>query len=172
MRETYTPDQIREDEYFQECIAREPLCAMDDFIRTLPPLVEVMEAISLEQDYRDSVRKAEAERLIREYGEIGLELVDSDGRLAVVLPEPSQRGGLRLSFYDENGPANHNMYSTPCEAVVDAIKGGYRTPAPGRLDALTDLPSWRRGVNFVNLLLKHNGNAMQFLNDNPGYLDS
>ncbi|QJT37004.1 hypothetical protein E4188_22280 (plasmid) [Aeromonas media] len=108
------------------------------------------------QDYRRECRDKTAAKLIASNGgdACGLELAQGDGKLACILPEPSWRGGYRLSLYDINGPFTHEIYTTPEEALDEAIKLNYRTFSPGALDKLTELPSWKKGLEFVLTLMK------------------
>lgn len=87
---------------------------------------------------------------------IGIELVRrSDGALAVTLPEPSSRGGVRVSYYNDHGPINHDVFDGGLEAIEAAITNGYQDFCPGRLDTLTDLRSWAIGVEYLALRAKY-----------------
>lgn len=174
MHETFTPDAIRHDKHFMNDIQREPLASMDEFIARLPATeFDIFTALQEMCDYRADLIKEEAKRLIDLHGSaVGIELSATNGRLSVVFPNTRPSGGYRLAQYDEHGPSTHEDFADPIAAVVSAVKDGYRELSPGRLDALTDLPTWRRGVNWALLLMRSNGNPYQFLNDNPGYLDA
>lgn len=145
----------------------------DEFLASLDVAPDSFEALISLHDYLASARCKLAEKLIADNGgdAIGLELSDKQGNLAVVLPEPSGAGGVRLSFYGVNGPFSHSVYASGSEAVCEAIQQRYWVPAPGRLDELTDLPSWDRGVRWALLIQKTNGNPWPFLQANPGYMD-
>ncbi len=175
MNALVTPVDIRKDRHFQDDIDSEPLACMDGLIAWLYDAddeIDLFSALSKEQEYLDHVRIQEASRLIEKYGDSGcLELIDEEGRLAAILPEPSSRGGMRVAFYTANGPVSHEVYPNTLKATVVAIKRGYRKPAPGQLDAMTTLPSWHRGMKWIELLMKHNGNPFPFLNEHPEYLD-
>ena len=81
----------------------------------------------------------------------GLELahLEYDGKLACIFSEPSWRGGIRLSLYDIHGPISHHIYTTPEEALDEALRYGYCKLATGQLDLMTDLPSWKCGLERV-----------------------
>ncbi|MDX7767273.1 hypothetical protein [Aeromonas caviae] len=174
-----TKAHVRKCPHFNDdLLGQEPSVSMIEFLAKFSEpedqeicfgrLMEVM------QDYLHSIRVQIGLSLIEANGGSGLslELSDEKGALAVVFPEPSARGGYRVSFYDVNGPITHELFSSVDECVLHAIKLGYRNHAPGRLDQLTDLRSWRRGVKWASLLLRYHGNPYQFLLDNPDYLDS
>lgn len=174
-----TKAHVRNCPHFNDdLLGQEPSASMTEFLENFREhedqeicfgrLMEVM------QDYLLSIRVQIGQRLIAANGGSGLslELCDENGALAVVFPEPSARGGYRVSFYDVSGPFTHEVFSSVDECVLHAIKRGYRTHSPGRLDQLTDLPSWDRGVKWASLLLRYKGNPHQFLLDNPNYLDS
>lgn len=87
---------------------------------------------------------------------IGIELVRrSDGALAVTLPEPSSRGGVRVSYYNDHGPINHDVFGSGLEAIEAAITNGYQDFCPGRLDTLTELRSWAIGIEYLALRAKY-----------------
>lgn len=171
-----TASDIRKDRHFQDDIESEPLASMDGLLAWLyqdqEAEIDIFCALSKEQEYLVHVRSQEAQRLIDKHGDSGcLELIDDEGRLAAILPEPSSRGGMRVAFYTVNGPTSHEVYPNSLDATVVAIKRGYRKPAPGQLDAMTSLPSWHQGMKWIELLMKHNGNPFPFLKENPEYLD-
>ena len=156
-----------------ELLADWEYASADDFLASLDVDPDSFEALIALHDYLESTRLKLAGKLISENGgdAIGLELSNSQDQLAVVLPEPSAKGGIRLSFYGTNGPTSHTVHASGFDAVCEAIQQRYGLPTPGRLDALTELPSWERGVRFTALLQKTNGNPWAFLEANPGYLD-
>ena len=171
-----TATDIRKDRHFQRDIESEPLASMDGLLAWLyqdqETEIDIFCALNKEQDYLEHIRIQEAQRLIDKHGDSGcLELIDEEGRLAAILPEPSSRGGMRVSYYTVSGPVSHELQANPLDATVLAIKRGYRKPAPGQLDAMTSLPSWHQGMKWIELLRKHNGNPFPFLKDNPNYFD-
>ncbi|WP_270819962.1 hypothetical protein [Aeromonas sp. Y311-2] len=170
---------VRQCPHFREdLLGREPNASMEQFLAMFKEdeqteidfhhLMDVMEGYIL------SLRMEVMRQLIQENSGngLGLELQKKGKELAVILPEPSARGGVRVSYYSINGPLYHEVFDTVEGAILAAIQSGYRSRHPGALDRLTDLPSWRRGVLWTTLLYRTRGNPTQFLKDNPGYLDS
>ncbi len=159
---------------FNDYIDWVPGASMDDFLATLPADdVSPCVALTAVQDYIKSVRHACLNELLAKNGNtaVGLELTSDNGRLMAIFPEPGKRGGFRLCNYDVNGPIDHSLFKSAEEAALEAIAHGYRTHTPGRLDMLTTLPSWNRGVKLQALIIKTGGNPWPFLEENPGYLD-
>lgn len=112
------------------------------------------EVVELQRERREEIAK----KLIASNGgdAYGLELAHRNDaeRLACIFAEPSWHGGFRLSMYDIHGPSSHHLFASPEEALAEAIVLGYCNLAPGKLDQMTDLPSWKKGLEWCLTLLK------------------
>lgn len=68
-----------------------------------------------------------------------------DGEVAALLPEPSGKKPYRLSFYRDNGPTYHEVYSDREEALSHLAARGF-THCEGAIDALVGTEKWNRGL--------------------------
>lgn len=174
-----TKAHVRNCPHFSRDILSAPNASMDEYLSLFDEReddeIDVMEALCKVQDYIKTQRKKLVEQLkAQNQSSCVMELRHSERQdaIAAILPESGSQGGFRVSFYNVNGPLNHDCFPTGEDALFAAIKGGYWEPAPGALDKLTDLATWRRGVLWTALIMKTGGNPTEFLRANPGYLDS
>lgn len=81
---------------------------------------------------------------------------------ALLVPDASEPGRHRISFYDERGFAGHRTYDTAHEAADAAADAGYHIRAPGSLDKLASTDAWAQGtrdtrVNHISSALRAAG---------------
>ncbi|QSV17632.1 hypothetical protein [Photobacterium ganghwense] len=90
------------------------------------------------------------------------ELLNAEGTgLAVILPDPSGRQQVRLNYYKAYGPVYHFCHATFNEAMVAAVKDGYKYVATGTLDEWSSTQVWLRGVLVCHLLQQGSGRILQ-----------
>lgn len=92
---------------------------------------------------------------------IGTELAHKGGkRFAFILPDASEPGKIRVSYFDENGFSGHDTYTTPEDALNAAVGSGYTDDATGRLDELSQLDSFIKGNERADRIRKVNNGEM------------
>lgn len=96
-------------------------------------------------------RSAKVNHLVSLYPNGFFETVRDDGQVACFLPEPSNRAKFRLSFYRENGPTYHEVYTTRTDALEHLARRGFKA-SEGALDKLVGTVLWDRGVLITQWL--------------------
>lgn len=94
-----------------------------------------------------SLRKKNA-YLIKQYPATGyFEAVDSNGKVACLLPDTYNDKPFRVSFYKHNGPISHESFETRKEALQCLVSGKFKH-REGALDNLinSNKQSWNRGL--------------------------
>ena len=83
---------------------------------------------------------------------IGLEVTNGDGRYGLVLPDASEPGRFRVSYYDKHSFSHHVTVDSPVEAVRDAVKNGLTeaTKEP-MMPKLAQTKDWAWGVEVATL---------------------
>jgi hypothetical protein len=97
-------------------------------------------------DLRESVAKNFGEDLA------GLQLKGASDRYAFFLPDASNAGKFRVTHFDKNGLSGHTTYDTYAKALDEAIQDGYKTEAPGSLEKLSELDSFKAGNEWAHKL--------------------
>lgn len=166
-----TIDGIRGEEDFVSMASQFGGSLNDFFEKQFLPQQDVycpLEVFSALSDYIDSMKASLMQDLIHAHGcAVGIEITrKTDNGLAVILPETSPRGGFRVSYYNIHGPLNHDVSTTAEGAISLALDAGYHDYTPGRLDGLTDLDSWNKGVVWAWLILRH-ANPFEHIADHP-----
>lgn len=76
------------------------------------------------------------------------ETSDQSGNVCCFLPDTYGDKPFRLSFYDNHGPRNHEVFSTRKEAYRHMARKGYHLDH-GALDQLVGTKSWNRGLQLL-----------------------
>lgn len=84
---------------------------------------------------------------------IGVEFqYGKDNRYAFAVPDASEPGKYRVSYFDDRGFSSHQTFNTIEESFEEMIKSGYRTEAKGKLSELSKKPEFEIG-NRVSTLI-------------------
>ncbi len=80
----------------------------------------------------------------------------SHDKYAFVLPDASQSGRWRVSYFDKHGFSYHEVAPTMPMATQLMVKGGFTEAAIGSLDCLATTKAWALGVELSDLLMQLN----------------
>lgn len=81
-------------------------------------------------------------------------------KYAFVLPNASQIGSWRVSYFDKHGFSYHEVAPTMQKATEMMVAGGFTEPAAGSLECLAATKSWELGVAFGDLIMQLNRGAI------------
>ena len=83
----------------------------------------------------------------RKIVKLGGEYETSPGKFAVVLPDASEPGRVRVQSFDADGFSGHRAYDTLDDLVRDTVphRGAWK-PASGAVDRLSQEPRWQAGM--------------------------
>ena len=83
----------------------------------------------------------------RKIVKLGGEYETSPGKFAVVLPDASEPGRVRVQSFDADGFSGHRAYDTLDDLVRDTVphRGAWK-PASGAVDRLSQDPQWAAGM--------------------------
>jgi len=70
---------------------------------------------------------------------------------AIVVPDASEPGKWRASYYDSLSFSGHDTFATQDEVLVDLVAYDYTEPAPGSLDRLSQTDEWAHGMAVVQI---------------------
>ncbi len=90
----------------------------------------------------------------------GVEFKNKDGRHAFVLPDASQPGKWRVSYFDKDGFSRHESEPTREKAQQSLARDGYTIEDKGALDRLASTKEWARGTDFAGLIFQLNSGAI------------
>ena len=74
---------------------------------------------------------------------------DEHTRYAMILPDASQPGRFRASYYDADGFSYHDTQDTAEKAFREAVKSGFTEKAEITLDELAATERWQKGMSQV-----------------------
>jgi len=77
-------------------------------------------------------------------------------KYAFVLPDASQPGKWRISYFDKNGFSRHESEKTRESAQVSLVTEGYTIEDKGALDRLAATKEWAKGTAYADLIMKLN----------------
>lgn len=89
---------------------------------------------------------------------IGIELGRRAGDRAsycAILEEPDGSGRGRIVYFDESALYQHEIYSSPDEALQQALIEGYIEWSPGTMDSLAATPAWRTCIAQCDLICRY-----------------
>lgn len=72
----------------------------------------------------------------RERGQPAVELVNDDGRVALIHPSTKFAGKYQLTYFDKLGPYLDTTDKNPAQMAIEAHYSGYRRIIPGILDEM------------------------------------
>jgi len=94
---------------------------------------------------------------------IGMEVVDKTlSRYAAILQDASEPGRFRAQFFDANGFSGHATYNTPEDVLERLVQDGYREPAVGAMNTLSQSREWSLGTLMAHLIAKVNAGKMTY----------
>ena len=73
-------------------------------------------------------------------------------RYAVVLPDASQQGKWRISYFDERGFSSHHVEETRDAAVKSMVSDGFTIESRGTLDELAATREWKLGTDYADII--------------------
>ena len=73
-------------------------------------------------------------------------------RYAVVLPDASQAGKWRVSYFDERGFSSHHVEPTRDAAVKSMVSDGFTIESKGTLDELAATREWKLGTDYAEII--------------------
>ncbi len=163
-------DRVLADAY---ALGRDQLGGMTQYImdynaKLMPQVVEFFEEVAgFLEDTNDKrikhfvdvgLRRRNAidlrESIAKNFGEdlAGLQLQGASDRYAFFLPDASNEGKVRVTYFDKNGLSGHTTYDTYAKALDEAIQDGYRTESQGSLERLSELDSFKAGNEWAHKL--------------------
>lgn len=77
-------------------------------------------------------------------------------KYAFVLPDASQVGRWRVSYFDKHGFSYHEIAPTMPKAAQIMVSGGFTEAAVGSLDRLAATKAWGLGVAYADLIMQLN----------------
>lgn len=89
--------------------------------------------------------------IVEEYPPGYFECKSENGRVATFLPEPSNEGEYRISYYTAGGPLSHSVFNDRTEALTELASGRYKH-SEGALEAISGTLRWDRGVTVAGWL--------------------
>lgn len=75
-------------------------------------------------------------------------------KYAVVLPDASQVGKFRISYFDQHGFSSHHVEDTSLKAQQVMIREGFVVEAAGSLDQLASTKEWELGMTYADLIMQ------------------
>lgn len=90
----------------------------------------------------------------------GLELTNASGQAAVFLPDASEPGRYRASFFDQRGFFGHVTKDTYPELLKEVFGDGYKSEAPGTFERFSALPGFHQGNAVASLVQAVNAGVM------------
>lgn len=104
-------------------------------------------------------KSCEKTRLLKAHNNdlTGVELMSSDGsRFALFLPDASQKGQVRVQFFDRQGFSGHCTRKNYSECIDEALSCGISVETQGNLDVLSEMPEFVAGNERVSRMAQLN----------------
>ena len=79
----------------------------------------------------------------------GLQLVNEQGQGALFLPDASEPGRVRASFFDQRGFYGHSTKDTYVELLSEIFRDGYTREAPGTFEQYSSSSAFAEGNSLV-----------------------
>lgn len=94
------------------------------------------------------------ESIAEKYGDdlAGLQLEGSNERYAFFLPDASEPGRVRATYFDANGLSGHTTYDTYEKALSDVIQQGYKKESPDAMERVSKLDTFVAGNEWAHKL--------------------